>query len=164
MSITTDGPMTETGLTSSFEREIPSDFAVGKQLIDELLVELGKLDWMEPDVFAVHLAVEEALVNAIKHGNQNDEDKKVFFSVNATPSSVRIKIVDEGSGFDPGEVPDPTDDDNLEVPSGRGLMLMRSFMSSVVFNATGNEVVMEKRIGEHDEDEHDEDEHDEDGD
>ena len=152
--------MTETGLTSSFEREIPSDFAVGKQLIDELLVELGKLDWMEPDVFAVHLAVEEALVNAIKHGNQNDEDKKVVFSVNATPSSVRIKIVDEGSGFDPGEVPDPTDDDNLEVPSGRGLMLMRSFMSSVEFNATGNEVVMEKRIGEHDDDEDDDEDDD----
>lgn len=137
--------MSQSCWNSSVEREIPSDAAVGKQLIDELLVQLEQNDWSENDIFAMHLAVEEALVNAIKHGNQNDVSKKVNVVYKLSPTQLHIQITDEGAGFDPNDVPDPTDEENLEIPSGRGLMLMHSFMTSVKFNAKGNQVVMEKQ-------------------
>ena len=64
--------MTEERWSWSLERQIPSDTAAGKQIVDELLEQLKQHDWVEHDIFGVHLAVEEALVNAIKHGNQHD--------------------------------------------------------------------------------------------
>ncbi|MEQ8789173.1 MAG: ATP-binding protein [Pirellulaceae bacterium] len=130
--------------TSIGELDLPSEAAAGKRAVDELLRRLQEHEWQENDIFGVHLAVEEALVNAIKHGNQYDDQKKVRFLFKLCKDRVRIEIIDEGEGFDPTEVPDPTDDDNLETPSGRGIMLMRNFMSFVEYNASGNHVVMEK--------------------
>ncbi len=150
MATVYSGPMTNDGRISSIEKLIPSETSAGKRVIDELIVELEKLAWMEQDIFGIHLAVEEAVVNAIKHGNQNDRSKKVHISYEVTPSRLRIQIEDEGQGFNPDEVPDPTDDDNLELPSGRGLMLMRNFMTTVDFNERGNRVIMEKVKGEAD--------------
>ena len=119
-------------------------------LLEELLDELRRQDWEEKDVFGVHLAVEEALVNAIKHGNQEDPAKLVMVQTHVSATVVKIEVTDEGGGFDPEAVPDPTDDENLEAPSGRGLMLMKSFMSSVEFNDAGNHVAMTKVKGEGD--------------
>ena len=136
--------MTEERWTWSLERQIPSDTTAGKQVVDELLEQLKRHDWVEHDIFGVHLAVEEALVNAIKHGNQHDRDKSVSISYKMSPNRLRIQITDEGNGFNPDDVPDPTDEENLECPSGRGLMLMRSFMSRVEYNEVGNSVTMEK--------------------
>lgn len=133
------------GWSWSSEHSIPSDTAAGRAVLDALLRQLQLHEWGEHDTFAVHLAVEEALVNAIKHGNQDDPAKQVHVVSRVSVESVLIEIADEGPGFDPGAVPDPTEDENLEAPSGRGLMLMRSFMSRVEFNARGNRVVMEKR-------------------
>lgn len=127
-----------------FRERIPSTPIEGKRIIDSLLSELERHKWDEKDRFSVHLAVEEALVNAIKHGNQDDSRRFVDVDVRVSTTLVRIEIEDEGSGFDPCEVPDPTEDDNLELPSGRGLMLMRSFMNIVEFNERGNRVRMEK--------------------
>ena len=129
-------------------QRIPSDTAAGRGLLEELLDELRRQDWEEKDVFGVHLAVEEALVNAIKHGNQEDPAKQVMVQTHVSATVVKIEVSDEGSGFDPGAVPDPTDDENLDAPSGRGLMLMKSFMSSVEFNDAGNHVAMTKVKGE----------------
>ena len=100
--------------------------------------------WGRHDVFGVHLAMEEALVNAIKHGNRLDANKHVRVSCRISPELVRIQIADEGDGFDPGGLPDPTDPRRLETPSGRGVLLMMSFMSRVQYNASGNCVVLEK--------------------
>ena len=130
--------------SSSEELRIPSDSAAGKAVIDNLLAKLTELEWVENDIFGVHLAVEEAVVNAIKHGNQNDRNKFVHIVCKTSPTHLRVEITDEGEGFDPTDVPDPTDVENLELPSGRGLMLMRSFMTSISFNEKGNCVVMEK--------------------
>jgi serine/threonine-protein kinase RsbW len=58
----------------------------------------------------------------------------------------RIRITDEGDGFDPGQVPDCTADDRLEMPGGRGVMLMKSFMTRIEYNAKGNSVLLEKRL------------------
>ena len=134
----------------SREQRIPSDTAAGRVLLEELLDELRRQDWEEKDVFGVHLAVEEALVNAIKHGNQEDPAKQVMVQTHVSATAVKIEVTDEGGGFDPEAVPDPTDDENLEAPSGRGLMLMKSFMSSVEFNDAGNHVAMTKVKGEED--------------
>ena len=127
------------------ERSIESDTTIGQQLLNEVLSQLKQHAWDEQDTFGVHLAVEEALVNAIKHGNQSDPDKKVHVVSRVSKTHFFIEIRDEGDGFNPGDVPDPTTDENLESPSGRGLMLMRSFMSRVDFNDAGNCVVMEKQ-------------------
>lgn len=132
------------GWSWSSEHSIPSDTGAGRAVLDALLRQLQLHQWGEHDTFAIHLAVEEALVNAIKHGNQDDPSKQVHVVSRVSPHCVVIEIADEGGGFDPGAVPDPTEDENLEAPSGRGLMLMRSFMSRVEFNARGNRVTMEK--------------------
>lgn len=126
------------------DEQIPTDVEQGRRIITDLLDQLGKQGWAESDVFAVQLAVEEALVNAIKHGNQFDEQKQVHIACGLSESRLWIQITDEGGGFDPADVPDPTDPANLENPSGRGIMLMRSFMSLVEYNESGNRVSMEK--------------------
>ena len=132
------------GWTWSFEQRIASDPAEGRMVVAQLLEELERQEWAESDVFAVHLALEEALVNAIKHGNQRDPAKGVTVVCRAKPDRIQICITDEGDGFDPDTVPDPTDEANLEIPSGRGLMLMRCYMTSLEFNTKGNCVTMEK--------------------
>ncbi len=133
------------------ERVIPSETGAGAPLLEEVLGQLKKNDWIQHDIFSVHLAMEEALVNAIRHGNQLDVNKHVHVACRVSPELIRIEITDEGEGFDPSSVPDPTDPANIEAPSGRGLMLMRSFMSRVEYNDVGNRVVMEKERGKTDE-------------
>lgn len=129
----------------SLEKRIPSDTAEARSLLDELLLRLKENGWPEEDTFGIHLAVEEALMNAIKHGNQRDPEKSVYVQCKVSPEMMRLVVEDEGQGFDPEAVPDPTLDENLELPSGRGLMLMRTFMSLVEFNDKGNRVTMEKK-------------------
>lgn len=129
----------------SWQRTIPSRADAGKAVIDEVLGQLKSLCWSDSDLFGVRLALEEAVVNAIKHGNRGDESKTVAIVCRITPDEFHIEITDEGQGFVPEEVPDPTDPENLEKPSGRGIVLMRNFMSRVAYNEGGNRVVMEKR-------------------
>jgi serine/threonine-protein kinase RsbW len=129
----------------SIEREIQSDTDVARDLLEEVLGQLNERGWPEEDKFGVHLSVEEALMNAIKHGNQRDPEKKVFVQVRLADSLLYVSVEDEGEGFNPEDVPDPTLDENLELPSGRGLMLMRTFMSMVEYNDKGNRVRMEKQ-------------------
>jgi len=136
--------MAESSSTWMKQATIPSDPDEGRKVLEEILEALRSKTWDEEDVFAVHLAVEEALVNAIKHGNQLDPDKTVAIDCEVTTDRVTIRITDEGPGFVPSEIPDPTLEENLECPSGRGLMLMRSFMSRIIHNERGNSVLMEK--------------------
>jgi serine/threonine-protein kinase RsbW len=92
--------------------------------------------------FAVRLALEEALSNAFKHGNKNDPEKVVTLRCRIDGESIEIDIEDQGDGFDPEAVPDPTEEENLEIPAGRGIVLMRSFMTDVRFEPPGNRVRM----------------------
>jgi serine/threonine-protein kinase RsbW len=128
----------------SVERKIPSDTTLAREILDTLLANLASSGWAEEETFGIHLAVEEALMNAIKHGNQRDPDKSVMVEYLLSSTRMRIVIEDEGPGFDPTAVPDPTEDENLELPSGRGLMLMRTFMTEVEYNERGNRVLMTK--------------------
>lgn len=128
-----------------FDFVIPSDTAAGESVQHRIIGLLEELKYDERDVFGVRLAIEEALVNAIKHGNRMDPAKTVRICGHVAFQKVRIEIEDQGEGFQPGEVPDPTADENLERPCGRGIMLMRAFMSSITFNASGNRVILEKQ-------------------
>lgn len=127
-----------------FQIKIKNDTVAGQQVQERIVKILEDLGYPPRDVFSVRLALEEALVNAIKHGNQMDPAKSVQIDCRVNHDRVRIEIEDEGEGFEPESVPDPTDPENLERPCGRGLMLMRSFMSLIEFNETGNRVTLEK--------------------
>jgi len=100
------------------------------------------------DQFAIKLALEEALANAIKHGNKSDPGKQVIVEFEVNEHQFSISVSDEGVGFDPEDVPDPTLDENLEKPFGRGVMLMNTYMNQVSYNPRGNRVTMvRKRCG-----------------
>jgi serine/threonine-protein kinase RsbW len=123
---------------------IPSDPAEARRVQEEIERLLRAHEASEKEIFGIRLAVEEALVNAIKHGNQMDRSKKVAVVSFVREQRFEIHVTDEGNGFDPGDVPDPTAVENIERPCGRGLMLMRHYMSEVSFNGRGNSVRMAK--------------------
>lgn len=126
--------------------EVPSERGASRVVLDELLAQLGRFNWEQSDIFGVHLAAEEAIVNAILHGNQLDPGKKVHVACEVSPRLVRIRITDEGPGFKPDTVPDCTREDRLDMPGGRGLLLMRSFMTKIEYNDRGNSVLLEKDL------------------
>jgi serine/threonine-protein kinase RsbW len=128
------------------EREtvIPSDLSAARQLQNEIEEHLLSVHYAEMEIFGIKMAMEEALVNAIKHGNQLDPAKFVTVYYRIHPERFDAKITDEGPGFCPEDVPDPTAPENLERPCGRGLLLMRSFMTDVQFHGRGNSISMSK--------------------
>jgi len=136
--------MNNPGLPPPAELTIPSDLAEARRVQGEIESALHSVRFSETEIFAIRLALEEALVNAIKHGNQMDASKRVRVSYRVAPDRFDITIRDEGPGFDPEDVPDPTALENLERPCGRGVFLMRHYMSTVEYNAAGNEVTMSK--------------------
>jgi serine/threonine-protein kinase RsbW len=126
------------------DQVIPNDLAVGERLLEDVLGQLNMLHWGQHETFGVHLAVHEALDNAINHGNASNKSKHVRFCCWLSPEKIHVEITDEGPGFNPDSLPDPTTPDHLGVPGGRGVLLMRSFMSRVEFRNNGNHVVLEK--------------------
>lgn len=122
---------------------LPSDPAEARSFQDQI-EQLLQTQASTHDVFSIKLALEEALINAIKHGNQLDRNKKVYISYRFLADVFEVTITDEGTGFDPSDVPDPTAIENLERPCGRGLMLMRHYMSKVTYSGRGNSVTMSK--------------------
>jgi serine/threonine-protein kinase RsbW len=117
----------------------------GLCILDLIAAAMERRGYAHKEIFGVRLAVEEALVNAVKHGNRYDPTKCAWASWHVGPSRVLIEIEDEGDGFDPRAVPDPCVAENLERSCGRGVFLMRHYMSAVRFNRRGNRVTMCKR-------------------
>ena len=104
----------------------------------QILSKLEENHFDKDDIFAVHLTLEEAFLNAVKHGNKMDPDKKVTIDYLVDDEKVEIKMLDEGEGFDPGKVPDPRVGNNLFRPEGRGLLLIRAYMHVAEYNERGN--------------------------
>lgn len=121
---------------------LSSRFEEVRRAEDAVIAAAEKMGFIGSDQFAIRLALEEALANAIKHGNQCDPDKQVTLECEASENQIAITVTDEGPGFQPDELPDPTSEENLEKPFGRGVMLMRAYMSDVSFNDSGNMVTM----------------------
>jgi serine/threonine-protein kinase RsbW len=109
------------------------------EAVIDLMTEHG---YPAKDLFATRLALEEAVVNAIKHGHKNDPARQVGVRFRVTAERVLAEVEDQGPGFDPFQVPDPLAVENLECPSGRGLLLMRKYMTWVRFNERGNCVTL----------------------
>jgi len=123
---------------------IPTNVKAAREAAEQVVARAEACGYSPESVFAIKLALEEALMNAIKHGNRRDPDKRVRLEYSVNPAQVRISVVDQGNGFDPAAVPDPTADENLECPTGRGIMLMRAYMDHVEFSDSGSAVQMVK--------------------
>ncbi|HHN78738.1 MAG TPA: ATP-binding protein [Phycisphaerales bacterium] len=131
---TTGGPV---------ERDVHNDRAEIEAVEQDLLGLAERAGYSKASRFAIRLAFEEAITNAFQHGHRGlDESVPVRVGYEVGPEEVRIWVEDKGKGFRVEDVPDPTLDENLTNPSGRGLMLMRSYMTSVRYNPTGNRVEM----------------------
>ncbi|MBX3354318.1 MAG: ATP-binding protein [Phycisphaeraceae bacterium] len=111
-------------------------------LQEEIAAELARRDYPEQGRFAVRLALEEAAVNAFRHGNRNEPGKTVSVRATIDDREAVFEVEDQGEGFDPGCVPDPTLEENIEIPSGRGIMLIRAYMSEVAYLPPGNIIRM----------------------
>lgn len=125
---------------------ISSELRSVRQVEQSVIAHLHHHNCPDDCLFAIRLALEEGLANAIKHGNRLDPEKTVNIKFSVNPDEVHIIITDQGQGFDLAAVPDPTTDEHLEDPSGRGITLMHAYMDEVVYNSRGNEVRMLKRI------------------
>jgi anti-sigma regulatory factor (Ser/Thr protein kinase) len=97
--------------------------------------------------FNLRVSLTEALSNAMLYGNGKDSRKRVQIEVIIGEREIKARVTDEGTGFDPEGVPDPTSPDHLEKCSGRGIFLMRELMDEVHFNESGNEVTLVLRSG-----------------
>lgn len=97
--------------------------------------------------FNVRTALAEALANAIVYGNGEDPGKTVHVRVELLRDAVRIHVVDDGEGFDPAALPDPTHDEHLRRDTGRGLFVIRHLVDGVDFNAKGNAICLTLRAG-----------------
>jgi serine/threonine-protein kinase RsbW len=137
-------PPLDEGTPPFREVTIPSDHAEARRIQEEIEQQLHAHPVSEQEIFGLRLALEEALVNAIKHGNQMDKSKQVHIAFRLLPDRFEIHIIDEGAGFDPNDVPDPTAIENLDRPCGRGLMLMNHYMTQIKYNERGNGVFMTK--------------------
>jgi serine/threonine-protein kinase RsbW len=114
----------------------------------DVLSALEAHGYSQDDMFAVHLALEEAFQNAVRHGNRMNPAKKVLIDYAVDPEKVEVRMTDEGVGFDPRSVPDPRVGENLYHPTGRGLLLIRSYMHTVEYNERGNSLRMIRRKSE----------------
>ena len=108
----------------------------------EIQSKLEDNNFGKDDIFAVHLTLEEAFLNAVKHGNKMDPSKKITVDYSIDDNKIEISITDQGPGFLPEAVDDPRFGENLFKPGGRGLLLMNSYMDMVKYNEQGNSVSM----------------------
>lgn len=118
------------------ETEAPKSVIIG---------ELQRFGFSEEQLFAVKLALEEALTNAVRHGNAGDATKKITVRYAVNEEKAVIVVGDEGKGFSPEDVPDPTAPERVPLPNGRGIMLMRTYMDEVNYRDNGREVRFVKR-------------------
>ncbi len=126
--------------------EIANNSRLLKKASKELLDTLKAQHVAEEIVFDIHVGFEEALRNAMIHGNKLQPDKKVKVEIEITREEVTIRVEDEGEGFDVSRLPDPTVDENLLRDSGRGVYLIRYLMDEVRYEKGGRSVVMKKRL------------------
>ena len=112
---------------------------------DSVLADLQAAGFPEKCRFAVKLALDEAMANAVRHGNESDPDRDVTAEWEIHEDRVVISVEDCGCGFEPEELPDPTAEENVHRPHGRGVMLMKAYMTEVTFNQAGNRVTMTKK-------------------
>jgi len=110
--------------------------------IDEMT---GAIGINQDNYGKILVATLEAVNNAIMHGNKGNEQKIVDVEIVFKNNDIKITVTDEGPGFDPKKIPDPTMPENIEALSGRGVFLMSKLADSIEFNENGNSVTMRFR-------------------
>jgi serine/threonine-protein kinase RsbW len=140
-----DDPSLLSHTHEKIEFELPSDLALMNGVLQYLLERVAKLGLIASEGSNLFVALDEAFVNAVKHGNKNDPTKLVRLGAELSPTEACFTIEDEGEGFDVATIPDPRDPANLFKSSGRGVLLIYNIMDEVEYNAQGNRVKMVKR-------------------
>ncbi len=141
---TPDVPLTVDQLDGTLRFRFTSNFDDGKLVQQRILDEVAANDFGEDATFALRLALEEALINAIKHGNQLDPQKFVEVDLTVSPAQAEIIIQDQGPGFSRDDIPDPTKPENLEKCSGRGILLIEAYMTKAEWTDEGRRLRMVK--------------------
>lgn len=118
-----------------------------ERMCNSILAAMHSVGYADAQQFAMRLAWEEAISNAIHHGNQDRPNGRIDVAYRINSDRAYVRITDEGAGFDPDAITDPTLDENLECPTGRGLLLMRAYMTRVEIQPPGNTVrlVLERK-------------------
>ncbi|MDF1808657.1 MAG: ATP-binding protein [Phycisphaerales bacterium] len=110
-------------------------------LIDQILEHAKGQSFGDSSLFAIRLAIEEAITNAFEHGHEHlDPSLPIQVEYAVSETDIQIAVQDQGPGFSPADLPDPTLQENLSKPSGRGVMLMKAYMTDVAYNEKGNRV------------------------
>lgn len=129
-----------------WEFTIESSLEKGTELVNDLKEKWAKAGMDEETVFLLKLVLEEAVANAIKHGNKYNKDLLVEVRCSLRARSLTLEVVDQGSGFDPDMVADPTSESRIATPGGRGVYLIKNLMDKVEYLNLGRRVRMTKRI------------------
>ena len=127
------------------EFELPSDLSLMNGVLHYLHERVVQLGLINPERSNLFIALDEAFVNAVKHGNKHDPNKLVRITADLSAQEARFTIEDEGEGFSVADIPDPRDPENLFKSSGRGVLLIYNIMDQVEYNERGNRLTMVKR-------------------
>lgn len=135
-------------LHEKIEFELPSAISPMHSILDYLLKRVEKLGVVNPEQSNLFVALDEAFVNAVKHGNKFNSQKLVRITAELSDKEASFTVEDEGEGFDVNSIPDPLDPDNLFKTSGRGVLFIYNIMDEVKYNDRGNRLTMVKKAKE----------------
>jgi len=140
-----DTAETVQSVRESIEFELPSFVGLMHIVLDYLMKRVDKLGVVNVEQSNLYVALDEAFVNAVKHGNKFDAAKRVRIAADVSPMEARFTIEDDGEGFDVKNIPDPLDPENLFKTSGRGVLFIYNIMDEVEYNDRGNRLTMVKK-------------------
>lgn len=132
-------------LHERIEFEVPSYISLMHDILSYLMKRVEKIGIINPETSNLFVALDEAFVNAVKHGNKFNAEKLVRITAEVSKEEARFTIEDEGEGFDVNEIPDPRNPENLFKTSGRGVLFIYNIMDEVKYNERGNRLTMVKR-------------------
>jgi serine/threonine-protein kinase RsbW len=132
-------------LHEKIEFELPSSLSLMHIVLEYLVERVEKLGVCKSEDSNLFVALDEAFVNAVKHGNKYDASKLIRISADVSPEEAKFVIEDEGEGFDVNAIPDPLDPANLFKTSGRGVLFIYNIMDEVTYNSRGNRLTMVKK-------------------
>ncbi|MBX7173745.1 MAG: ATP-binding protein [Pyrinomonadaceae bacterium] len=132
-------------LHEKIEFELPSTVSTMHAVLNYLMKRVEKLGVINPEQSNLFIALDEAFVNAVKHGNKFDANKLVRITADVSSKEARFTVEDEGEGFDVNAIPDPLDPTNLFKTSGRGVLFIYNIMDEVKYNERGNRLTMVKK-------------------
>jgi len=132
-------------IREKIDLELPSDLTLMNSVLEYLLDRVAKLGLIQIEQSNLFVALDEAFVNAVKHGNRNDTSKLLRVTAELSAHEAIFTVEDEGDGFDVREIPDPRDPANLFKSSGRGVLLIYNIMDEVEYSERGTRLKMVKR-------------------